>query len=67
MTKGKLRAARKAAAAAGQPWTVEVGASGLEIVRERTPTESRRHTRVMHQWARNYDRLNGAPENAGDR
>lgn len=68
MTKSELRAARKAAAAAGRPWNVETAAGGgLEDVRERTPVQERRHARAMERWARGYDARNGAPEGDGDR
>ena len=56
MTKGDLRRLRKAARAAGRPWSVEAGESGPEIVYERTPAEERRHERAMERWAR---RTNG--------
>lgn len=57
MTKGEVRAARKAAVASGRPWHIETSASGqLEIVRERTRAEEQRHQVRMHRWAqRSYD------------
>lgn len=65
MTKGQLRAARKAARAAGQPLTGE-----LAVERGREPiefSESPRGYRARERWARAYDELNGAPESDYDR
>ena len=51
MTKGELRAQRKAARAAGQPWTIELSQDGhLEQVQVRTPTQERAHERAMERW-----------------
>lgn len=56
-TKGQIRAERKAARAAGQPWNVEMAeAGGLEIVRSRTQAQERRHAGAMNRQAqREYD------------
>lgn len=68
MTKGELRKARKQARAEGRAWNIESSASGgLEIVRERTEAEERKHERAMNRWACRYDELNGAPEGDSDR
>jgi len=66
MTKGEMRAARKAAARAGN-WQVDASGVPLVIVRERTPAGEARHAARMHRWARRYDALNGAPESEDDR
>jgi hypothetical protein len=51
--KGEARQARKAAVAAGRSWNVETRAGGgLEVVRERTAAQERRHARAMERWAR---------------
>ena len=56
MTKSEQRAARKAAAAAGRPWNMEIGPDGRpEVVRERTPAEERSHARAMGRWVRRMD------------
>jgi len=53
VTKGELRAARKAAKAAGQPWNVELAPDGLlQQVHERTAAQERKHERDMERWAR---------------
>ena len=65
MTKGELRAARKAARAAGHPLAAE-----LALDRDRGPVsfgESARGDRARERWARAYDALNGAPDGDGDR
>lgn len=65
MTKGELRAARKAARAEGKPLAGE-----LALDRGHEPqefTESRRGYKARERWARRYDALNGAPENDYDR
>ena len=55
MTKGEQRAVRKAAAAAGQGWTVERRPDGgLEMVRHHTEAEESRHAARMERWARRY-------------
>ena len=67
-TKGETRAARKAAVAAGRPWTAEPNehGGGYTQVFERTPAEERRHARAMERWARWHDECNGAPESEED-
>ncbi len=53
MTKGELRAQRKARQAAGQSWNVELNDNGQpEQVRPRTRSQERRHARAMDRWAR---------------
>jgi len=65
MTKGELRAARKAAVRSGRPLTGELavdgGTSPVEF------TETCRGYRARDRWARRYDELNGAPEGDWDR
>jgi hypothetical protein len=51
-TKGELRAARKAARAAGQAWHVEHEDGRPVMVRERTAREERAHERRMYRLAR---------------
>ncbi len=56
MTKGEARAARKAATAAGESYTVERRADGgLEVVHQRTARAERAHERRMERWARRID------------
>jgi len=51
--KGELRAARKAAKAAGRSWNVEATETGgFRQVYERTPTQERKHARAMERYAR---------------
>jgi hypothetical protein len=55
-SKGELRKARKAAKAAGQSWTVEVGPDGgFQQVQERTAAQERKHERAMERWGRRMD------------
>ncbi len=65
MTKSERRKARKQARAEGRALDGE-----LALDRGREPvefSESRAGYRARERWARAYDRLNGAPENEGDR
>jgi hypothetical protein len=62
MTKGELRKARKAAAAAGKDWrtagewTAEaLPEGGYSQVRTRSAAAERRHERAMERWARRMD------------
>ena len=66
MTKGELRAARKAARAAGKPLD---GALALprddardSMVFSNTP----RGRDALYRWAKRYDALNGAPDGPDD-
>ena len=67
MTKGQLRRMRKDAAHAGREWSVIQENGMLRIVQPRTRRAEHRHAAAMDRWARQYDRLNGAPENNEDR
>ena len=64
MSKGEIRRERKAAHAAGQPYTDERSDhnQGHEEY-----TESKRGRYALDKWARRYDDLNGAPEGDWDR
>lgn len=66
MTKAELRRARKQAKANGQKLTGELA---LRDDRHDTASfsETPRGYRARERWARNYDRLNGAPEGMDDR
>lgn len=66
MTKGELRAARKAAKAAGRPLEGDLAVRDDRTDRE-VFSESARGYRARDRWARRYDGLNGAPESDGDR
>lgn len=72
-TKAELRAARKAARAAGQPLTgdLRLVARGAECDdRGDEPiswSESAHGWAARDRWARHYDSLNGAPESDYDR
>ena len=69
MTKGELRAARKAARAEGLNLTGELRpASSGPVQTSRPPRRrGRSHENSMYRWARRYDALNGAPESDSDR
>jgi len=66
MTKGELRKARKAARAAGRPFTGEL-ATGDRDTGGHEFSETPRGYQAREQWARRYNELNGAPESDGDR
>lgn len=67
MTKGELRKARKLAHANGQPLTGELAIDSRDNRNDRMEfSESARGYRARERWAKRYDELNGAPENAED-
>jgi hypothetical protein len=56
MTKGEIRKTRKAARERGESWSAGRSESGsLEVVRERTSQQERKHERSMERWARRMD------------
>ena len=67
MTKGELRAARKAARAAGQSLSGELALPNDRGTQPVEYTESPRGRKALDRWARRYDALNGAPESEYDR
>lgn len=57
-TKGEIRAARKAARAAGKAWTpttIEYDGGGLHTVRTRTAREEQTYSARMERWARSQE------------
>lgn len=64
MTKGELRAARKAARAAGTPYADERRDDATDTM---IFSETGRGRGALDRWARRYDELNGAPESEEDR
>lgn len=64
MTKGELRKARKLAHANGQQLTGELAVD--KRIDRMEFSETPRGYRAREKWARRYDELNGAPENAED-
>ena len=61
MTKSELRKARRAARAAGMPLTGD-----LAISQPVEFSETPKGYRARERWARQYDKLNGAPEGPWD-
>jgi hypothetical protein len=67
MTKGEIRAARKAAHAAGLSLTGDLRPTSSGPIRPPARRARRNRDNSMYQWARRYDALNGAPESDYDR